>query len=102
STPHQEGRAFYKREGRGATGVLLQLCAQLGRELGPGFLIEALGGPAEAETLAVARLRDDVEMHVSDGLVGASAIVLEDVVFLDSGDRDHGAADARQDPAQRS
>ena len=56
---------------QGLQGLLPQRSTKLRGEVCRFLLIERLGGPADTEALAMPWLRDDVEVHMIDGLVGA-------------------------------
>jgi hypothetical protein len=57
--------------------------------------------PADAEPLLFAGLRDQVKVHVKDGLMRECAVVLEHVVRSDARYLLQRACEARQDAAHR-
>jgi len=66
-------------------------------------VIEGVRSPDDAESARAlaGEAWDDVEVDVHDGLMGVGAVVLEDVECLCAGGLKNGAADARQDAADR-
>lgn len=67
---------------------------------GRGVVPEGPRWPANAEAALRVGLRDDVEMHVEDCLVGERFVVLENIVGAGSGGLFHCPADTRQDPPE--